>query len=146
MAVDSVTIGAKLRTIRSARGWSMREVAKKAHISLASLSRIENDLQGLDLGLFLKLAKILEVDPSELVSADDGIEADPVRRRIAAMSQPERVNLWRHLAESSRDRRKKKKESIQHLSSQVEELLAQIDYIRAEIEDVRVRLRKRPAR
>src|SRR2546423_3585082 len=69
-AIIRCMIGERLREARDMRGMSLMDVAGKAHISAATLSRIENNKQGLDFGLFLVLAKILARAPAELVEMD----------------------------------------------------------------------------
>ena len=63
-------IGERIRELRQAQGRSLADVAGKAKVSVATLSRIENDKQSVDLGLFLVLAGILQVAAHELLGSD----------------------------------------------------------------------------
>jgi transcriptional regulator with XRE-family HTH domain len=137
-------IGARLREARETRGLSLTDVAGKAHVSAATLSRIENNKQGLDFGLFLILAKVLDVAPAELVGADDQADAhDPLVARIAQLSTGDRARLWNDLAAATRNsHRKRYARHSATLSQQMEELFAQFDFIREELEAVRTRIRK----
>lgn len=136
-------VGQKLRDVRNARGLSMREVSKRAHISLASLSRIETNQQGLEIGLFLHLAKILDVDPSDLLP-EEGEAAnghEPIVRRIGTLNGRDRLAMWRKLTLETRTARKRRRAATTQLAEEVEELLAHVEFLHAEIESVRSRLR-----
>jgi len=62
-----IVVGNRLRQARTARQLSLNDVAGRAKISVATLSRIERDKQGIDLGLFLTLSRILKAPPHDLV-------------------------------------------------------------------------------
>ncbi|HEV8431956.1 MAG TPA: helix-turn-helix transcriptional regulator [Thermoanaerobaculia bacterium] len=137
-------IGERLREVRETRGLSLTDVATKAHISAATLSRIENSKQGLDFGLFLILAKVLAVAPTDLVVDESGDGHDPLVAKIAQLSTSDRVRLWRDLADARRNSRQKR--HARHsdtVSQQMEELFAQFEYVREELEAVRTSFRKR---
>ena len=141
-------IGENLRHARLAQDRSLADIAKRAKISVATLSRIENEKQTLELGLFLTLARILERTPQDLignvVEADENA-IDPLVRKIAAFEANRRTQLWRELAIAQRAQRaKSRRVQVNQLAQEVEELLAQIDFMREELENVRKRLR-RPA-
>src|SRR6266516_4653722 len=94
-------IGERIRQTRQARRLSLNDVAGKARISVATLSRIERDKQGLELGLFLVLCKVLKTSPRDLlVDGDEGGDGniDPLAVRIAGLNHPERLQLWHDLA------------------------------------------------
>lgn len=134
-------IGERIRESRQSQHLSLTDVAGKAGISAATLSRIETSKQGLDLGLFLTLAKILKAAPHELIGEDgEERESDPLARKIAALASVERARLWRDLAAVRRERRRKPRAEV---GAQFEELLAQFEYLRQEIESVRTNLRRR---
>ncbi len=140
-------IGERIREVRNARGLSLSDVAVKAEISVATLSRIERDKQTIDLGLFLTLMRILQLDPAELLHNEEGDDADgidPLVARITSLAAAERAQLWRALSDRSvpvrgRDRR----HATRDVALQVEELLAQVEYLHNEIESVRKRLKKK---
>ena len=137
-------IGERLREARETRGLSLTDVAGKAHISAATLSRIENSKQGLDFALFLVLAKVLAVSPSNLVDDDENELSDPLVARIAQLSTGDRVRLWQDLAEARRNSRgKRHARNPDTASQQMEELHAQFEYMREELEAVRTSVRKR---
>lgn len=140
-------VGERIRQIRLSQERPLSDVAGKAKISVATLSRIETDKQAVDLGLFLVLAKVLKVTAHELLGDSDGEpdgKVDPLARRIAALETKDRAELWRELAIERRVQRSKKKTTqIQHVGVQVDELLAQIDFLREELEAVRSRIRRR---
>lgn len=140
-------VGERIRQTRLSQERPLSDVAGKAKISVATLSRIETDKQAVDLGLFLVLAKVLKVTAHELLGDADGetdSKVDPLARRIAALETKERAELWRELAIERRVQRSRKKTTqIQHVGVQVDELLAQIDFLREELEAVRSRIRRK---
>ena len=136
-------IGDKLRHLRQSQARSLADVAGKAKVSVATLSRIENDKQAVNLGLFLLLAKVLQVPPHELLSDDSGdSKVDPLARRIAGLGATDRTDFWRDLAAERRTQRTRRSTS-RDIGQQVEELLAQVDFLREELESVRKRVKRR---
>lgn len=139
-------IGERIRELRQAQGRSLADIAGKAKVSVATLSRIENDKQSVDLGLFLTLAKVLQVTAHEILG-DDGEEnngkVDPLARRIAMLETRKRTELWREVAAERRAQRGRTRNAVNEVGNQVEELLAQLDFVRGELETVRKRIRKR---
>jgi transcriptional regulator with XRE-family HTH domain len=137
-------IGERLRELRQSQGRSLADVAGKASVSVATLSRIETDKQSLELGLLLTLARILQVSPSEFLdaAAEEGETHDPLARRIASLKTRQRAELWRELAADRRTQRARAK-GPGDVAQQVEELVAQLDFLREELETVRKGMRKR---
>jgi transcriptional regulator with XRE-family HTH domain len=136
-------LGTRLRQARQARRLSLNDVATRAKISVATLSRLERDKQGIELGMFLTLSRILKTPPHELISDDgDSDRVEPLAARIARLNVGERTELWRELAANRRSSVSGRRQ-IRHLSYEVEELLAQVDFLREEIDAVRSRLRRR---
>ena len=140
-------IGERIRELRQTQGRSLADVAGKAKISVATLSRIENDKQSVDLSIFLTLAKVLEVPAQELLDGIDGHgkpDGDPLAQRIARLETKKRAELWRDLAAERRSSRgKDRTAATRDVSQQVDELLAQIDFLREELDLVRKRVKKR---
>ena len=135
-------VGARLRQARTSRDLSLNEVASRAHISVATLSRIERDKQGLDLGLFLVLCKVLKTLPHDMLGTEE--IGDPLAVQIGRLNHGERVQLWRDLADARRvDRHAMPRWQIRRLADEVEELLAQLQYVQAEIETFQTQVRKR---
>ena len=125
---------------------SLQKVADQADMSAATLSRIENDKQGLELGTFLLLAKILKCVPTDLIGTEGSPAVDsldPAMRELSVLSSAERIRLWRRLASEARGDRPERRSPARLLAQQVEELLAQLEYVQAEVETVRKRLRPR---
>ena len=136
-----MTIGERIRESRQGQQLSLTDVAGKAGISAATLSRIETSKQGLDLGLFLSLARILKALPHELIGDEEQEQTpDPLAKRIAALASSERARLWRDLASARHDRRRRPRAEV---GAQFEEVLAQFEYLRQEIEAVRLNFRRR---
>jgi transcriptional regulator with XRE-family HTH domain len=138
-------IGLRIRAARLAQDRSLADVAGKAKISVATLSRIETDKQSLDLGLFLSIAQVLQVSARELLGEQGEAEGgDPLARRIASLGAAERLELWKDLAEERRTQRGKRRGAeVRQVGQQVEELLAQVDFLREELESVRKRVKRK---
>jgi transcriptional regulator with XRE-family HTH domain len=136
-------LGLRLREARISRHLSLSEVATRAKISVATLSRIERDKQGLDLSMFMTLTKILKTSPQDLVAAEVGEhEPDALAAQIARLDVRERARLWRELA-TSRKNGVSSKARLHQMAGEVDELLAQLDFLRSEIENIHRRLKPR---
>jgi transcriptional regulator with XRE-family HTH domain len=139
-------VGDNLRQARLAQHLSLATVAGEAHISAATLSRIETNKQPLELRMFMTLAGVLKVSARELLGSDEEEEpvaggSDPLVTRIAGLETAARAELWRSLAAERRTHLGNgRSRSMAH---QLDELLAQVEFLREEIEAVRARLRKR---
>ncbi|HEY0141257.1 MAG TPA: helix-turn-helix transcriptional regulator [Thermoanaerobaculia bacterium] len=138
-------IGERIRHIRQSQERPLSDIAARAKISVATLSRIENDKQAVDLELFLVLARVLKVSPTDLLNAEIGeTEADPLARRIATLEVKDRTELWRDLAVERRSQRGRKTTShVLQLTNQVEEMLAHIDFLREELESMKARMKRK---
>src|ERR1043165_8855398 len=96
----AVMVGERLRQARVSRQLSLADVASKANVSAATLSRVERDKQAIDVQLFLKLAEVLNATPADLLTESDGSEGDTMlASRIATMQSRERTKLWRQLSD-----------------------------------------------
>lgn len=140
-------IGDRIRQARNARELSLTDVAVQAHISVATLSRIERDKQTIDLGLFLTIMRILELNPADLLNDADreggnGKAIDPLVARITSLAAAERTQLWRALSTRPVPGAERR-HATRTLALQVEELLAQVEYLHNEVEAVQKRLKKR---
>jgi len=137
-------IGERIREARLAQERSLADVAGKTNVSVATLSRIENDKQSVDMTLFLAIAAVLQVSPTQLLGSIGNETADPLARRIAALGSRERLELWRDLAAERRVTRSRKRGAeIHQVSQHVEELVAQVDFLREELETIRAKIKKR---
>lgn len=138
-------IGERLRQLRQSQGRSLADVAGKANVSVATLSRIENDKQSLELNLLVTLGRVLQVAPADLLHRiTDDAETDEslLARRIAGLEPKKRTELWRDLASERRTQRTRTRLSPHDVAQQVEEVLAQVEFLREELEAVRKRVRK----
>lgn len=138
-------VGEKIRVARQAQHLSLSDVAERAGISAATLSRIETNKQSIDLGIFLLLAKILKRQAHELLGEEDGHVQPPLAWKIASLGTDERARLWREVSAARRTQKPARRSDPASVALHVEELIAQIDFIREEIESVRKRLRSRRA-
>ena len=58
----------RIREARESRGWTQEELARRASVTRATVSRIETGkVASLDLDVFEKLATALEVHPAALI-------------------------------------------------------------------------------
>ena len=140
-----IVVGTRIRDARMSRNLSLNAVADRAHISVATLSRIERDKQGLDLGLFLILCKILHFTPQQMLGGEAAEAGDPLADQIVTMQHEERLKLWRDLATNRRSnhRQRTTRTEARKVNEEIEELLAQFEFVRAEIESVQSRMRRR---
>jgi transcriptional regulator with XRE-family HTH domain len=136
-------VGTRIREARTSRNLSLNEVATRAHVSVATLSRIERDKQGLDLGLFLILCRVLKAMPHDLLGDETEPNVDPLALQIARLAHTDRVQLWRDLATARRNGRDGIRSKVRRLHDEVAELMAQLQYVQAEIESVQTQIRKR---
>ena len=61
-------ISLRIRELRKAKGWSQAELAERAGVTQATVSRIEGEkVASLDLEVFEKLANALDVHPAVLI-------------------------------------------------------------------------------
>lgn len=69
----------RIRALRVAQGWSLEELAGRAHLSQSSLSRIENGRRRLALDQLVILARALDTTLDQLVeAAADDVITSPV--------------------------------------------------------------------
>ncbi len=134
-------IGIRLREARQARHLSLNNIAERAEISVATLSRIERNQQRIDVELLLTLMGILKLTARDVLDEEEPPEGvDPLVTKISNLPSPERTKLWRELT-ASRKANRPDRNPPRVVAAQVEEFLAQIDFLRGEIEAVRKRLR-----
>lgn len=68
----------RIRALRVAQGWSLAELAARAHLSQSSLSRIENGRRRLALDQLVTLARALDTTLDQLVETDtDDVVTSP---------------------------------------------------------------------
>lgn len=66
-------IGDKIRKVRELKGFSQDFMAGKLEMSQRAYSKIENNDIKLDWGRIEDISKILEIEPTDLVSFDDSL-------------------------------------------------------------------------
>jgi transcriptional regulator with XRE-family HTH domain len=77
-ALDSL-VRKRIRALRVAQGWSLDELATRAHISPSSLSRIETGHRRLALDQLVDLARALDTSLDQLVETDtDDVVVNPM--------------------------------------------------------------------
>ena len=86
---SSVQLGENIRTWRKLLGLRAEQVAERAHISLATYSKIENGHQGVSLSKFLAVLRALGL-LQKVETATDPYESDLGRAR-ADQLLPKRV-------------------------------------------------------
>ena len=61
-------LGLRIKELRSAKGWSQRELSRKAGVRQATVSHLESgNVQTVDLSVLERLAKALKVDAGYLI-------------------------------------------------------------------------------
>ncbi|MFD6948582.1 XRE family transcriptional regulator [Nocardiopsis sp. TSRI0078] len=69
----------RIRALRVAQGWSLEELASRAHVSQSTLSRIENGQRRLALDQLVILARALDTSLDQLVETDtDDVVTSPM--------------------------------------------------------------------
>jgi transcriptional regulator with XRE-family HTH domain len=139
--MSSPEIGAALRVARQGRRMSLHDVASKASMSVATLSRIETGKQNVDVSLLVSLAHILHVSASALIDGN-GNGRQPtaaLSEELAMLSPAERARVLATALKQSR----KDGGTREALHARVESLLATLDLIREELLHVRQDIRRR---
>jgi transcriptional regulator with XRE-family HTH domain len=62
----------RLRTLRQARGWTLDDLAARAHVGASTISRIETGQRRLALDQLVTLARALGITVDDLLADDDG--------------------------------------------------------------------------
>lgn len=80
----------RIRALRVAQGWSLEELASRAHLSQSSLSRIENGQRRLALDQLVTLARALDTTLDQLVAtaADDVVISPTIDSAHGRMRWP----------------------------------------------------------
>jgi transcriptional regulator with XRE-family HTH domain len=93
--IESIARG-RLRSLRLARGWTIDELARRAHIGASTISRIETGHRRLALDHLATLAKALNTTIDDLLSGDES-GADVVIRPTRDVANGATYwNLTRH--------------------------------------------------
>ncbi|MCC6437810.1 MAG: helix-turn-helix domain-containing protein [Acidimicrobiales bacterium] len=82
------TVRGRLRSLRLARGWTLEELAGRAHVSPSTLSRLETGDRRLALDLLVPLARALDTTIDELVASgsDDDVIIRPRKNVVDGMT------------------------------------------------------------
>ena len=67
MAIDYISIGARIRFYRVQKNMALEELAEKTNVSLQHISRIERGEKNPNLELFINIANALEISADELL-------------------------------------------------------------------------------
>ena len=62
----------RLRTLRQARGWTLDDLAARAHVGASTISRIETGQRRLAVDQLVTLARALGITVDDLLADDDG--------------------------------------------------------------------------
>jgi transcriptional regulator with XRE-family HTH domain len=135
MTPAQIIVGENLRRIRGERQLSLADVAEKARISVATLSRIETSKQNFDVEVLLTLAGILGVSPAEILGVTNG--HDDTHELTHALSRLRTADRTRVFLDSSRRRKP------QDAAARVDDLLLTIDLLREELVEVQRAVRRR---
>lgn len=127
--------GEYLREVRQARGMTLADVAGRASISVATLSRIENDRQRLDVDVLRSLADILGVSAADALGGPSDVdEVASITLRLAGLDVQERARVFR-------DATRRRQGTPLH--EVIEELLLMLDMLRDELQHAQRASRRR---
>ncbi|HKO57649.1 MAG TPA: helix-turn-helix transcriptional regulator [Thermoanaerobaculia bacterium] len=124
-------IGEKIRAARNSRKLSLAQVARKAKLSTASLSRIETNKQDVNTELLLLLCRLLDVGVVEIIGQEEPAQVS-LAASVASLSTARRARFWRDLAvlDARGDGR------AHHLEQELAELLALCDLLRGQLNNL----------
>jgi transcriptional regulator with XRE-family HTH domain len=92
-------LGARLRHVRTRRGWTQERLADAVGVRTASISRFENGLVGFSLTTLAQVADVLRVPIAELVDIDRPVaplsDGDEALARLHALPAPVRARAAR---------------------------------------------------
>lgn len=80
----------RLRTLRQARGWTLDDLAARAHVGASTISRIETGRRRLAVDQLVSLTRALGVTVDELLAGD----GDAVVIRPTASTEPGGATVW----------------------------------------------------
>lgn len=75
----SAAVGAAIRRLRHARGWTLAELSARAEVPLSSLSKVELGQTSLGYEVLIRLCRALEVDVDHLIKPES-LETAPPRQ------------------------------------------------------------------
>lgn len=75
----SAAVGAAIRRLRHARGWTLAELSARAEVPLSSLSKVELGQASLGYEVLIRLCRALEVDVDHLIKPER-LDAAPPRQ------------------------------------------------------------------
>jgi transcriptional regulator with XRE-family HTH domain len=94
-------IGAAVRGLRNAKGFTIEELADIANIDRGNLSRMERGLGGFSLEALCRIAKTFGVTVSDIMAAAELEQREPdaaqIIEKILAMPEEQRKNLAKFL-------------------------------------------------
>ncbi|MBV33963.1 MAG: transcriptional regulator [Rickettsiales bacterium] len=96
-----MTLGEKLRSLRSISGWTQPELAQKLGIEQSYLSKLENDRSIPSVEIFDKLCTVYELTPDEMVKE---LDKDYIRQKL--MHIPFIANASNNKQEIAKGKRK----------------------------------------
>lgn len=90
-------LGARLRELRELQRKSLKEIASQANLSIAQLSKLELGERGLDVDVFVDIAKALGHQPGDLLPNSAGLypEFRPLLARLSTVPAANRKSVLR---------------------------------------------------
>lgn len=116
-------IGEKIRKVRSIKGYSQEYMAEVMKISQAAYSDIENNKTKVNLDRIQQLAKIFEIDVSDLISFDE----NQVFNNTFNENSKGFFNVQKVMNESFDNERKVYNEQIKDLKEEINYLRNKLD-------------------
>lgn len=93
MSTDSPTLGALLRSLRSRKGWTLKQMSEKSGIPVSTLSKVEHDRLTLTYDKLYELSQKLGMRMSDLFAelSDDSSSPVTARRSIGNLQNAIRI-------------------------------------------------------
>lgn len=93
ISAESPTLGALIRSLRSRRGWTLKEMSVKSGIPVSTLSKVEHDRLTLTYDKLYQLSQRLGIRMSELFAEESDDSAAPVTGRRSLGDLPHAVRI-----------------------------------------------------
>lgn len=101
--VVAVTIGALVRMLRERRSWSQGELARRADVPQATVSKLERGLRGVRDSTLAKIAQALDTTVVEMKRQAGLLSAEELNRVMGLPSVVDAVNADPNLSDDQRE-------------------------------------------
>lgn len=95
--IPGTPVGTHVRSLRSAKGWTLQELSRRSGISVAMLSKIERDERNPTVSVTWQIAGALDVPLSRLVGLEEVREVVVVAKRQRKIFRDDETGFERHV-------------------------------------------------